>query len=61
MTWADEYAKGRAEQVKQQEIANLIAISAVPFLTIDERRDAAGRAFQLLRAQANNQQGDRSE
>lgn len=47
-SWAREYRQGRVEQVRQQEIANLIAISGVPFLTIVERRDAAARAFVLL-------------
>lgn len=46
--WAREYRQGRAEQVRQQEIANLIAITSVPFLTIDQRRKAAARAFELL-------------
>lgn len=46
--WARQYRQGRAEQVRQQEIANLIAITSVSFLTIDERRRAAARAFELL-------------
>lgn len=32
----------------QQEIANLIAITAVPFLTVEQRRQAAERAYSLL-------------
>ncbi|QLD10907.1 hypothetical protein [Microbacterium oleivorans] len=46
--WAREYRQGRAEHVRQQEIANLIAITSVPFLTINQRRRAAARAFELL-------------
>lgn len=46
--WAREYRQGRAEQVRQQEIANLIAITSVSFLTIEQRRKAAARAFELL-------------
>ncbi|OYC97226.1 hypothetical protein [Microbacterium sp. Yaish 1] len=34
--------------VDQQEIANLIAITSVPFLTIEQRRQAAERACALL-------------
>lgn len=46
--WAREYRQGRAEQVKQQRISNLIAISAVPFLAIEERKQAAKLALDLL-------------
>jgi hypothetical protein len=46
--WARQYRQGRAEQVRQQEIANLIAISSVPFLTVGQRQRAAARAFKML-------------
>lgn len=49
--WAREYRQGRVAQVVQQRIANLIAISASPCLSSDERGWAARAAFNALRAQ----------
>lgn len=49
--WAREYRQGRAAQVEQQRIANLIAISNSPCLSSAERQWAAGAAFKALRAQ----------
>jgi len=50
-SWAREYRQGRAAQVEQQRIANLIAISDSPCLSSAERQWAAGVAVKALRAQ----------
>lgn len=47
-SWAREYRQGRAAQVEQQRIANLIAVSASPLLPIDERKRAIRRAARAL-------------
>lgn len=47
--WAREYRQGRAEQVEQQRIANLIAISNSPYLRSHERSWAAAQAFEALK------------
>lgn len=49
--WAREYRQGRAPQVEQQRIANLIAISDSPCLSSVDRHWAAGAALKALRAQ----------
>lgn len=46
--WAREYRQGRAEQVKQQRIANLIALSASPQLNGIKRGRLAGEAYDAL-------------
>lgn len=46
--WAREYRQGRAEQVEQQRIANLIAISDSPCISAEERRWAASAALKGL-------------
>lgn len=46
--WAREYRQGRAEQVEQQRIANLIALAGLPELSMDIRVDAANRAADAL-------------
>lgn len=51
-SWARQYRQGRVEQVRQQEISNLIGVTSVPFLTIDQRRRAAERAYAMLAGKA---------
>lgn len=46
--WAREYRQGRAAQVEQQRIANLIAISASPRIPIADRNWAAQQALKAL-------------
>lgn len=46
--WAREYRQGRAEQVKQQRIANLIALSASPWVSSATQKYAALVAASLL-------------
>lgn len=46
--WAREYRQGRAAAVEQQRIANLIAVSASPLLSITERKRAIRRAARAL-------------
>lgn len=48
--WAREYRQGRAAQVEQQRIANLIAISNSPCLSSSERTWAARAALKALAA-----------
>ena len=47
-SWAREYRQGRAEQVKQQRISHLIAISASPRISIESRNWAANEALKAL-------------
>ncbi len=47
--WAREYRQGRTEQVKQQRIANLIALSDSPCISSEERMWAARTALAALR------------
>ncbi len=47
-SWAREYRQGRAEQVEQQRIANLIALSASPLIDMAARKSAARQAARLL-------------
>jgi hypothetical protein len=47
--WAREYRQGRAAQVEQQRIANLIAISDSPYLSSQDRSRAAQEALEALR------------
>jgi hypothetical protein len=46
--WAREYRQGRAEQVKQQRVANLISLSNSPRVSIATRNYAALVAATLL-------------
>lgn len=46
--WAREYRQGRAAQVEQQRIANLIAMSDSPCISSDERSWAARTALKAL-------------
>lgn len=54
--WAREYRQGRAEQVKQQKIANLIAAAQLPQLASVRRRDLADRAYAALTAVEREEQ-----
>jgi len=47
--WAREYRQGRREQVEQQRIANLIAISASPHISFLNQKWAADEALKMLR------------
>lgn len=47
--WAREYRQGRREQVEQQRIANLIAISASPYISSLSQNWAADEALNMLR------------
>lgn len=51
---AREYREGRAEQVKQQRIANLIALSASPHLNGIKRRKLADEAYESLREDSSD-------
>ncbi|WP_405375943.1 MULTISPECIES: hypothetical protein [unclassified Microbacterium] len=46
--WARAYRQGRAEQVEQQRIANLIALAGIPWLSMTTRQDAAELAATAL-------------
>ena len=46
--WAREYRQGRAEQVKQQRIANLIALGNSPWASVDHKDRAIAEAYRLL-------------
>lgn len=48
MSWADEYAKGRAAQVEQQRIANLLAATDCHYLDHGVRARAAEAAAVAL-------------
>lgn len=48
--WAREYRQGRAAQVEQQRIANMIALSRSPYLSGDKRSRLADRAYEALTA-----------
>lgn len=47
--WAKQYRQGRADQVKQQRIANLIALSHSPYLNGIKRGKLADEAYRELR------------
>lgn len=46
--WAREYRQGRAEQVKQQRIANMIALSESPRLSSTKRSRLSAQAYREL-------------
>lgn len=48
--WAREYRQGRSEQVEQQRIANLIALSRSPYLNGIKRGRLADEAYEALTA-----------
>lgn len=48
--WAREYRQGRAEQVEQQRIANLIALAQLPNVGTARRNQAANAAADALLA-----------
>ena len=48
MTWANEYRKGREDQVEQQRIANLIAASESLYASSAARKRAIAEALKLL-------------
>lgn len=46
--WAREYRQGRVEQVKQQRIANLIALGDSAWAPVDHKDRAIAEAYRLL-------------
>lgn len=48
MEWFEHYANGRAEQVKQQRIANLIALGDSPWAPVDYKDRAIDEAYREL-------------
>lgn len=46
--WAREYRQGRAEQVKQQRIANLIALASLEWTTRGTTQKCIDEAYRLL-------------
>jgi hypothetical protein len=58
--WGREYREGRADQVEQQRIANLIAASGCPAATNEARRWAINEALRSLgfEPSATTQGGD---
>lgn len=48
MTWANEYRQGRVDQVEQQRIANLIAVSECSAASTDARNWAITEALKSL-------------